>query len=179
MMLDHSARQQTADFMRLFTQHARAIYVYIQVLLHDDTAADDAFQEVSLQLWEDFSKFRPGTDFYAWAKQIAYYKVLHHHTRRQRERKHFSALLDTRLANDLERWAGELGAQRQALAACVDRLPAEDRELIERRYSPQATVKLTAEQLGCSVDSVYRSLRRIHQMLFHCVTRTLRHEEWS
>ncbi len=163
--------------MRLFSQHAREIYVYIQVLLHDDVAADDAFQEVSLQLWEDFAKFRPGSDFYAWAKQIAYYKVLHHQTRKQRERKRFSALLGTRLTQDLERWGSELGAQRQALASCVDRLPPEDRDLIERRYSSQATVRLLAEQLGCSVDSVYRSLRRIHQMLFRCVTRTLRYEE--
>jgi RNA polymerase sigma-70 factor (ECF subfamily) len=175
----HTERRQTADFVRLFTQHARDLYVYIQVLLHDDVAADDAFQEVSLQLWEDFSKFQSGSDFYAWAKQVAYFKVLHHHTRRQREEKNFSALLATRLTQDLEHWGKELGAQRQALAACVDRLSAEDRDLIERRYSPRATVKLVAEQVGCSIDSVYRSLRRIHQMLFRCVTRTLRYEGGS
>lgn len=177
MTRDPLVHQKTAEFVRLFTQHAREIYVYIQVLLPEEAAADDAFQEVSLQLWEDFAQFRPGTNFYAWAKQIAYYKVLHYQTRRQREQKHFSALLNAQLVNDLERRAGESESQRHALAACIDQLSASDRELIERRYAPQATVQRVAGQLGCSADSIYRSLRRIHRLLFRCVTRQLRQEE--
>jgi RNA polymerase sigma-70 factor (ECF subfamily) len=39
---------------------------------------DDILQEINAVLWEKALEFQPGTDSWAWASQIARFKVLNH-----------------------------------------------------------------------------------------------------
>jgi RNA polymerase sigma-70 factor, ECF subfamily len=55
------------------------------------------------------------------------------------------------------------------LGDCYQKLPEEDRGLVDARYRIGATVEAIAAELGRSIHSVYRALRRIHQTLFTCV----------
>jgi IS30 family transposase len=64
-----------------------------------------------------------------------------------------------------------LNPRSVALDDCYAKLSEEDRRLIDARYQIGATVEVIAAQLGRSVHSVYRSLRRIHQWLFECIQR--------
>ena len=45
-----------------------------------------------------------------------------------------------------------------------------DREMLERRYTPGSNTRAVAAGMGCSIDAVYRALRRIHERLFDCIT---------
>jgi RNA polymerase sigma-70 factor (ECF subfamily) len=69
-------------------------------------------------------------------------------------------------------------ARFQALADCLEHLQEADRELIDARYQQGANTNAIASERNRSTDSIYRSLRRIHQALFDCVQRKL-HEEGS
>ena len=70
-----------------------------------------------------------------------------------------------------------LDARREALAACVEKLAPHDRDLLARRFAAGATTKTTSEQVGRSVEAVYKAMAKIRQSLFDCVQRTLAREE--
>ena len=75
--------------------------------------------------------------------------------------------------------AGFLQAQRDALAACLEKLPEKDRTLVSQRYLEGATTKTVAATVGRSVDAVYKSLQRIRSALLACIRRTLVLEGWT
>jgi RNA polymerase sigma-70 factor (ECF subfamily) len=73
----------------------------------------------------------------------------------------------------------QLDERREALAGCLDKLPARDRELLARRFAEGATTRSTAEQVGRSVEAVYKALAKIRHALFDCVQKTLDREARS
>jgi RNA polymerase sigma-70 factor (ECF subfamily) len=72
--------------------------------------------------------------------------------------------------------ACEADARRDALARCVERLQPKHRDLLARRFADGATTQSTSEQVGRSVEAVYKSLAKIRQTLFDCVQQTLARE---
>ena len=69
---DHDRNKQ---LMLLMTQHQRRIFSYIYTLVPDRHHAEDLLQESSLVICEKFDEFELGTDFVAWACQIAWWRV--------------------------------------------------------------------------------------------------------
>jgi RNA polymerase sigma-70 factor (ECF subfamily) len=135
--------------------------------------AEEILQETNLVIWRKCDTFREGTNFLAWASQIARYEVLKHRERWRRDRLHFSDEFVQRIAVEAERDAETLDRRRHALMACLSKLRKEDRDLIRRRYSPGENGKSVAEFLGRPVNSVYQSLGRIRRRLLECVRRRL------
>ncbi len=162
---------QTADFVQLWMLHGQTIYAHLLTLTSNDADADELYQDVGMTLWEKFDQFTPGTNFQAWARQVALYKV--RNFRRLRHHKtvlcspEFLDAIDQVTAKDAE----TLDAQRRALADCFDKLPPKHKDLINRRYEPGATPKSVAGQTGRGVKAIYEALRRIHRTLFDCVRR--------
>src|SRR5688500_6967019 len=78
------------EFVRLFSHHQRKLYLFIGSLLPDGRDVEDVFQETSLVLWKEFEKFESGTNFSAWAAQVALNQTLAHRKRRTRSRIVFS-----------------------------------------------------------------------------------------
>ena len=73
-------------FVEHFSEARRTVYAFIFVLVGNAADADDIFQEVCVVLWRRYDQFRPGTNFLAWAKQIARNLVMDHRKRRFRRR---------------------------------------------------------------------------------------------
>src|SRR5437868_1616023 len=61
--------------MALITRHQRQIFAYIYTLVPDRHDAEDLLQETSVVICEKFDDFIPGTDFVAWACQIAWWRI--------------------------------------------------------------------------------------------------------
>ena len=165
-------------FLRLFLQNERRIYAYIFTLVHNQMDSDDVLQETSLVLWEKFDPAHPPDDFAAWACRIAYFKVLDFCKKRQRSRVLFGEALLERLAETAieQSSALQLDERREALSGCIEKLSSRDRELLGWRFAEGGTTRSAAAQAGKRVDAVYKSLARIRQMLFECVTRTIKGE---
>jgi RNA polymerase sigma-70 factor (ECF subfamily) len=162
-------------FLRLFLQNERRLYAYILTLLPNRADAEDVLQEASLVMWDKFDDDDPPADFTAWGCRIAYYKVLDLYKSRRRSRVLFSQAMLERLAETTAEQAGtlQLDDRREALAGCVGKLRPRDRDLLARRFADGATTQSTADQVGRSVDAVYKALAKIRQALFECVSRTL------
>jgi RNA polymerase sigma factor (sigma-70 family) len=96
---------------------------------------DDLLQEVNVVLWEKCDEFQPGTDFWAWASQIARFKVLNQVRKYGRERLVFDDAVLQRLAAMAEQKLQDLDRRRDALDHCLKQLPPAQRQLIDLRYA--------------------------------------------
>ena len=165
-------------FLRLFLLNQRRIYAYVLTLLPNRADADDVFQEASLVLWDKFDEASPPDDFAAWGCRIAYFKVLDFYKKGHRGKVRFSQALLERVAETAVEQAGtlQLDARRDALAGCIEKLNPRDRDLLARRFTPGATTRSTSEQVGRSVEAVYKALARVRHALFECAQRTLARE---
>ncbi len=172
-------RARGKEFLWHFLQNERRLYGYILTLLPNRADADDVLQDASLVMWDKFDAANPPDDFAAWGCRIAYFKVLDFYKKKHRAKVLFNQPLLERLAETALEQADalQLDERRQALAACIEKLPPRERDLLTQRFSAGATVQTLAAQLGRSADAVYKTLAKVRLALIDCVTRRLAAEE--
>lgn len=165
------------EFLQLFTRSQRSLHAYILAYVHDPNTAADLLQETNIVLWQKFDQFESGTNFFAWAREIARLSVIRH--RRTSARR--IGTLDPHLLEELAFRASELAStnidDREILKVCLRKLKEKDRELISARYRPGASVGKMAILLGRTENSVSQSLCRIRRSLAECVERSLRAQQ--
>ena len=161
-------------FLRLFLQNERRLYAYVLVLLPNRADADDVLQETSLTMWDKFDANAPPTEFLAWARRVAYHKVLDFYKKAGRAQARLGELFVARLGESAAWQAGDAQPddRREALAGCVEKLPPHDRALLAARFADGATTQSASQQLGRSVDAVYKALAKVREALFQCVQKS-------
>ncbi len=97
--------------------------------------------------------------------------------RRHKDCLFFSDAFVEEVAAEAAAMTDTLQAQRDLLASCIQKLPDRDRRLIQLRYDEGSSTQRVADQLGRSVDSVYKSLGRVRRTLLSCVHRMMVAEE--
>jgi RNA polymerase sigma-70 factor (ECF subfamily) len=105
---------------------------------------------------------------------VGYNTVLNFRAKLARDRVRFDEDLIARIAARAEQMGSELDERRAVLSRCLEKLPARDRELLERRYEPGVTIKSLAAAVGRPVEGLYKALRRSHGALSNCVDRATR-----
>ncbi|MGV2337931.1 MAG UNVERIFIED_CONTAM: hypothetical protein LVR18_28895 [Planctomycetaceae bacterium] len=56
------------DFVRLFTQSQRALYLSILPLVHSPADAEEVLQEANIVILSKWCQFTPGSNFLAWCR---------------------------------------------------------------------------------------------------------------
>lgn len=170
-------RERTREFVRLLARHERPLFAYILALVPNWADADEIAQETKIRLWEQFAEFEPGSQFGAWARKVAHYKILTYRRQQQRESVRFSAETVELLAAAAESRADTTSSRHFALERCLSRLSDSQRELVVQCYAQQEqSVRDAARQLGRTYEATRRSLFRIRKRLAECVDRTLQTE---
>jgi RNA polymerase sigma-70 factor (ECF subfamily) len=168
-----SPLDRNKQLMLLMTQHQRRIFGYIYTLVPVRHDAEDILQETSLVICEKFAQFQPGTDFAAWACQIAYWEVRRARQKFARSKVVFDDEVVKAVAQTAADLVPEMSARHEALARCLQKLHPRDRELVLTRYEPGCGVELAAQRSGRSMDAAYKALARIRKLLLDCVTNQL------
>jgi RNA polymerase sigma-70 factor, ECF subfamily len=164
-------------FLRLYGLHYRQLYRYAVMLVTRAADADDVMQEASVVLWRKFSEYDPARPFLPWARRVVFFEI---QKLRQREHRAPARLSDAVLAQlAAEDPASDemLTAQERALSDCVAKLRPQDRELLERRYGSDESVRDFAAASGVPEGTLYVMLNRIRQRLIDCTARALAREE--
>lgn len=169
--LDEADRRK--QLVALMTRHQRQIFAYIYTLVPDRHDAEDLLQETSLVVCEKFDDFIPDTDFVAWACQIAWWRVRYSRQKFARSKVVFDDDVLEAVAKTAATMRVELDQRHEALAACLQKLPARDRELVLTRYEPGSGVAEAAKRTGRSMDAAYKALNRLRKLLHDCVTHEL------
>jgi len=168
-----SAADPREEFIKLFTKFQRRVFLFILSQVPNPVDAEEIHQETNVIIWRKFDRFELGTNFLAWACQIASYEVLKYRERQRRDRHLFSDEFVRQVASDAIEQADVLEQRRQHLAVCLSKLRDQDRELIQQRYSVGESGKSVAELIGRPINSVYQSLSRIRRTLLECVNRQI------
>lgn len=168
--------ERQKQLMALMTRHQRQIFAYIYTLVPRRHDAEDLLQETSVVIVEKFGEFRPGSDFVAWACQIAYWRIRYSRLKYARSKVLFDQDILDAVAKTAEVMAPELNARHEALALCLQKLPTRDRDMIIIRYEPGSGVEEAARSAGRSLEAAYKALTRIRKLLFDCVTHQLEAE---
>jgi len=167
---DPVAAQQR--FLSLFLRSEREVFRYVAALVPNVADAEDIVQQTALALWEKFDAYDPAQPFTPWACRFALNKARQWIERHQRWR----ALLDGDLAEELARRREELRPDLEIrlrrLEGCLDRLPKEQRSLVEGYYYHRQEIDDLASQSGRSVAAAYKSLQRIRHTLQACMEKT-------
>ena len=167
-----SSPQETENRKRLvalMTRHQRQIFAYIYTLVPDRHDAEDLLQETSVVICDKFDEFTPGTDFVAWACQIAWWRIRYARQKFARSKVVFDDEVLEKVAHTAQTMRPELDERHEALARCLQKLAARDRELLLTRYEPGGGVAEAAERTGRSMDAAYKALNRLRKLLHDCV----------
>lgn len=164
---------QLDEVLALFDRYQRRLHLFILSVLPDPAAAEEVLQETNIVVWRKFDQFRPDTDFRAWVFRIAHFEVRKYLDRSRRRGLLFGPEIMDELASVYVEQESALEDRRELLPGCIEKLPAADRDLIDRVYGQGIEVAALSGETGRKGTSIYRSLRRIRQWLFDCVERRL------
>jgi RNA polymerase sigma-70 factor (ECF subfamily) len=162
--------------MALMTRHQRQIFSYIYVLVPNRSDAEDLLQETSLVICEKFHEFKEGSDFVAWACQIAYWRVRYSRQKFARSKVVFDQEILDVVARTANTISDELDQRHEALGRCLQQLQPRDRELLLARYEPGGGVEEAARRSGRTVTTAYKALARLRKLLLDCVSTRLASE---
>jgi RNA polymerase sigma-70 factor, ECF subfamily len=170
------ADQRYEAFVRQFVAREGRLRAFLRTLLPSWSDVDDALQETSIVAWRKFAQFEEGTNFLNWLFAIARFEALKQLRSRARSPLVFSDDVLDLLADEGAEETDRLEAERRALAFCLDRLPAAQRELLELSYHPGARLHEVAAQAGRSATAFYKVIQRLRAALLECAQRRLRAE---
>jgi RNA polymerase sigma-70 factor, ECF subfamily len=170
---DGDVSSESVDaFVRLLSQNQRRVFLYVMSLVPDLNDAEEIIQETNLVLWREFGRFEPGTNFAAWACKVALHQVLAWRKRVRRDRLEFSPAFLEAVADEATSASDLLEERSQCLAHCIEKLPADHRQLLRLRYNEGRAIEAIARQLERSEEAIYRALSRIRRTLHDCVARS-------
>lgn len=169
------------EFMALLTKSQRRLYGFIGTLVVDRTDADDVLQETNLALWQMADHFEPGTDFTAWAFQVARYRVLKQQRSARRHRVRFADQVvdlltaETLAETHLDRLAAaeQFETLRRALAACLEEVSERNRGLLLQYYDHGRSLADIGATIGRNANAVAQLFHRIRAALRACIRQRL------
>ena len=160
---------QTAEYVRLWTQYHREVERYVFSMLPRPADASEVVQEVSVRLWEKWDSYDQDRPFLPWAMRFAYLQVLKWRQGKAREKLIFSddLLSQINATNDYEEPLME--ARRNTLTLCLEKLNKDDRRIVELRYGRHGAIKEEAKKTGVKMHKLYYALERIRIQLLNCI----------
>jgi RNA polymerase sigma-70 factor, ECF subfamily len=166
----------SSEIVALIARHQARLRGLVRCLLVRAADVDDLLQEVNSVLWEKACEFEMGTDFWAWASQIARFKALNHIRKYRRQRLVFDDGLLNQIAEAADRRLVELDRRRDALDHCLQQLPPAQRQLIDLRYSGGHAMEVISEMIGRPEGSIRQTLYRIRAALLACIESKIKAE---
>lgn len=167
-----STNDSTESFIRLIGQHERMLSAFVMTMLPNLNDSDDILQETKIALWQSFGSFKPGTDFGAWARQAAMYRILDFRKRMAREKLRFGVSEECyiALAKQYEDNTDSRAETLGKLAGCLARLPDDQKKVIQMRYMEKLDIQQIADNCERTHSATYRLLSRIRLSLRKCMS---------
>ena len=129
---------RTTQFLGLYANCQREVYVYVRSQIPFDNDVDDLLQEIATVLWEKFDSYHPNESFVRWACGIARMKILkYRHNRQKRSRLLVGLdeeLLDL-VANETLEVSETSHLMSEALRKCMEKLSPLNCIILRERFT--------------------------------------------
>lgn len=147
---------------------------YVAGLLGGADGVEDLVQETNLFLWQQRGEFVRGSNFRAWAKRVAWFKVMAERRDRLRAgRVVFSESMLEQLSSHAEERMPLSDLRLEALRRCLAHSRPQDRKILEWKYSRRASLTDLADEHGCAPNALHKMISRLRLVLRHCVEKQL------
>lgn len=161
--------------LQLFVRHQTRIKGFICSLLGDFAATEDVLQETFLVVQQKAAQFEPGTNFIAWAFQIARFQVMKAQGQHKRAADRFSdEVLETLAASAPDVPFDE--SKLAALPCCLERLAPQTRRIVDLFYQHEHKPQEIARIISWTAPAVSVALSRARRFLRECIETQLRGE---
>jgi RNA polymerase sigma-70 factor (ECF subfamily) len=173
-MPDVPPPQDEEPFVRELTNHQTAMLAYIRSMMPGSSGARDILQEVNITLWQKRKTFEMGTNFKAWAFQIARYHMQNHRRRLARQGwLVFDDDLMEAMSPQLESGPEELEDRHIALRRCLQKLRPQDRDLLHHRYATSGSLENYGRATKRSAGTLKAVLFKLRAGLRDCIERQM------
>lgn len=170
----NTEEQHRIHVQQLFVKHQGVLKGYVLGLVPEFASAEDVLQEVFLTVTAKAGQFEEGTNFVAWARSIARFKILEHWRARRGEPQALSNEMLESLAASAPEVEPELQIERErALKGCLAQLSPTVRELVELRYAQEHKPGEMARIKNWTPEAVYVALSRARAALRACLEKQL------
>lgn len=156
--------------VQFLIQRRSRLLGYAWVIVADEHAAEDVFQEVSMAAARKCDEIQDAEHLDRWVRHAIRLKGLE--VRRSRRGK--AQLLSPEVLDILEKsWAGGGTAtesdRMEAMRRCIGQLSGTARQVVEMRYGQGMKSQTIADTLGRRVETVYKTITRAHTALRRCI----------
>jgi len=160
---------RTTEFLHLLGQCEENVRAFILAIMPHWADAEDVAQEVRIRLWQQFDSYDPTEDFAAWARTVAYYRVLTHREKLSRRRELLQPDFLEAVAREVSASSCDLHRRRALLTRCLGRLREELRGVLLQWYGGKESTRQIAARLGRSFDATRQSILRARNIVAKCV----------
>jgi RNA polymerase sigma-70 factor (ECF subfamily) len=160
-------------FVSLLTANYYLIHSFILTMVPNKTDSEDILQNTIMYMWEHFGDFSPGTRFLSWAVAIAKFQVLTYRKAMTRSKIHLSGAALDLVAEENVKLSTQVDERYEALQKCLKKLPERELDFLKKRFMQGSSIRELAEDIGTSLNVVYKRLAKIKGILLDCIRRTI------
>ena len=152
--------------LREFVRHRSSLFALVLSLVRDFNLAEEVLQEVAVVVCDQWSDFKPGTNFLAWSMRIARNKIFNLSRAARRE-----IVLAPEALQEIERAASVESSSgwMEALQKCMEGLEGRAGEILVLRYKDGLSGQEIAHRLRMTVTAVHMALSRARSAVGRCV----------
>ena len=165
--------ERRQEFMAQFVRVERPIRALLLAATGDMNLVDDLMQNVAVALWKKWPEYDPDRPFRGWALGVARIEILRWRRCAARKRMVLDIQLLDQLIGAADRVAEEADQRLPVLAACLDQVRGEAKEVLNLKYNGGLRSRQIAEKIGKGVGAVEMILTRTRRALRECVKRKL------
>ena len=148
MLLKNVAEGDKAAMHILFARHRTGVFRFIQRMVRDPATADDLVSQVFLDIWRSANRFENRARVSTWLFQIARFKAMGSLRQRTHETIDQDDMLGIADAGDTPEAALDRKETNGILRACIEKLSAAHREIVDLVYYRENSVAEASEILG-------------------------------
>lgn len=173
--MESTSENKQSSYLKLFLSYQDDFMAYLYSLTGNRDACMDIFQNAAVAIMEQESLDQI-KNFRAWAKEVVRRQALGFLRSEAGQRMRCRALSPDLLDAISEVFVRDDSAESNnadRMAQCVDRLPVEQKNLIDLRYGKNLSFQQVAEAVESTSGAVQRSISRIRKRLRQCVQQKL------
>ncbi|MBN2842096.1 MAG: sigma-70 family RNA polymerase sigma factor [Sedimentisphaerales bacterium] len=171
--IENEVKDRAQSFMGLYIGVQRRLFGYVLSQVPNTTDADDIIQETVALMWAEFDKYKPGTNFAAWALCVARFQIMTYRKKSLRKKNVFSELAISAIHETVEAKANLEPERQKTLRECLSKLSKKDKQILYFRYEVGETLRSVSERFNLNANTLYSKLNRIHLGLLHCVRKNM------
>jgi RNA polymerase sigma-70 factor (ECF subfamily) len=157
-------------FLQLFLASEREVYRYVSALTPSRVDAEEIVQQTAIELFRKFHQFDLEQPFTPLACRFALNVAKQWLARKRRWQGVVVADLADRIADRRSQLLPAFHARLRHLDDCIDKLPGDQRRIIDSYYFRQQPILAVAADTRRTVAAVYKALQRIREALEKCIT---------